>query len=231
MSASENVQSVVTEFWSRNGNSYDTHPTSVLHIHDAAGLWREIWASGMPAVPADVLDVGTGTGQVAMELWRLGHRVTGIDLAEGMLDLARAKARGVENPPGFGIGDAVAPPFPDASFDAITARYVLWTLREPDRALSNWRQLLRPGGRIAIVDGAWSDTYLSTYDADTMDALTLAGASSAEAYTAAIEGAGFRDVTVRELTELYEIELRHSVETNGVDPSEVHYQFLITAVR
>ena len=231
MNASEKVQAVVTEFWSRNGESYDTHPTSVLHIGDAAELWRRTWASGLPTPPADVLDVGTGTGQVAMELWRLGHRVTGIDLAEEMLDLARTKARKAENPPVFTVGDAVTPPFPDASFDAITARYVLWTLREPHRTLSNWRQLLRPGGRIAIVDGAWNDTYISTYDQNTMNALTLAGASSAEAYTAAIEGAGFTDVTVRELTELYEIELRHSTETNGVDRPEVHLQYLITAAR
>jgi SAM-dependent methyltransferase len=49
----------------------------------------------------------------------------------------------------------VAPQFPPASFDAITNRHLLWTLREPEKALANWLALLRPGGRLVAIDGFW----------------------------------------------------------------------------
>jgi SAM-dependent methyltransferase len=53
------------------------------------------------------------------------------------------------------LGDAVAPDFPAAHFDALTSRHLLWTLREPAKAVANWRALLRPGGRLLAVDGFW----------------------------------------------------------------------------
>lgn len=81
--------------------------------------------------------------------------MTGIDLADRMLDVARAKLRpGVANPT-FRSGDAVASAFEPETFDAITSRMVLWTLRGAADAVANWRTLLRPGGRVAAVDGDW----------------------------------------------------------------------------
>jgi ubiquinone/menaquinone biosynthesis C-methylase UbiE len=49
--------------------------------------------------------------------------------------------------------DAVTPAFADASFDALVCRHFLWTLRDLERALANWRRLLRPGGRLIAFDG------------------------------------------------------------------------------
>ncbi|MGH8932096.1 MAG: class I SAM-dependent methyltransferase [Egibacteraceae bacterium] len=64
----------------------------------AKDAWADVCSGALPTPPADVLDVGTGTGQVALLLADLGHRVTGIDLAEGMLALARAKSASMANP-------------------------------------------------------------------------------------------------------------------------------------
>jgi ubiquinone/menaquinone biosynthesis C-methylase UbiE len=99
--------------------------------------------------------VAAGTGFLAFIAASLGHRVTSVDLAEGMLAVARAEAdrRGLR--PRLITGDAVAPDFPDASFDVVTNRHLLWTLLEPEESFANWRRLLRPGGYILAFDGLW----------------------------------------------------------------------------
>jgi hypothetical protein len=74
----------------------------------------------------------------------------------------------------------------------------------------------------------WATPVGRTASAASIDS---AGASSAEAYTAAVEGAGFTGVTVQPLTELYDLELRHRIETKGAERPEVHLQYLITAAR
>ncbi|WP_282700137.1 class I SAM-dependent methyltransferase [Streptomyces sp. CC219B] len=238
------VQEPITSYWSGHGPDYDAHPTSRLHMGEAAQRWQQVWASALPQAPADVLDVGTGTGQVAVHLWQLGHRVTGVDLAEGMLDLARAKAAELDDPPVFRVGDAVRPPLPAASFDAVTARYLLWTLREPVQALRNWHELLRPGGHLAVVDGLWfangidtsRDTpdravFRSAYRPHVVQALTLAESADPQDFAAAVRDAGFVDVRIRDLPEIQAAELELSRDPavgHRVDP---RMQFLITARR
>ena len=150
------LQGKITGFWSAVADGYEAHPGNVpargSREHQA---WVHAIADLLPPAPADVLDAGTGTGFVAMIAAALGHRVTAIDLAEPMLAVARAEAdrRGVAVT--FAAGDAVAPAFAAASFDAIVSRHLIWTLRDIDVALSAWRRLLRPGGRVVAIDGFW----------------------------------------------------------------------------
>src|SRR6187200_525991 len=65
------------------------------------------------------LDVATGTGDLAIELARRGASVVGLDFSDGMLELARKKAPGIE----FVQGNALALDYPDASFDAVTVGF------------------------------------------------------------------------------------------------------------
>ena len=102
-----------------------------------------------------VLDVGTGTGFLALEFAARGHAVTGIDLAPAMLARAQRAATASGLAVAFRAGDAERPPFPDASFDLVVSRHVLWSLADPHAAVGAWRRLLRPGGRMAIADGVW----------------------------------------------------------------------------
>ena len=104
----------------------------------------------------DVLDVGTGTGFLALELAARGHRVTGIDLAPAMLDRARQNAAARSLSVAFRPGDAERPSFPAAALDLVVSRHVLWSLSNPGAAVGAWRRLLRPGGRLAVVDGVWA---------------------------------------------------------------------------
>lgn len=149
-------QERITEFWSSIGQYYNQDPENVVAPDtDEYVAWVEAVRNLLPGEPCDVLDVGTGTGFLAMIISSLGHRVTGIDLAEGMLAVARvdADSRGIH--PRFVIGDAVAPDFPDSSFDVIMSRHLLWTLLEPETAFTNWRRLLRPGGYVVALDSVW----------------------------------------------------------------------------
>jgi SAM-dependent methyltransferase len=226
-----------------HADAYDAHPLSQIHMGPAKDAWARVWAAALPPPPADILDAGTGTGQVSVLLAELGHRVTGVDLAEGMLNLARAKSMGMTNPLTLLVGDAVAPPFPPMSFDVVTCRYLLWTLREPQVALANWYRLLRPGGRLVAVDSTWyaggiprDDSgeqhadradFVRLYDDRVVAALPLAEVDSIDAMAAAVWSAGFADVEVTPLQEIEQLE-----RSLHPDPNiDVQLQFMITAVK
>jgi ubiquinone/menaquinone biosynthesis C-methylase UbiE len=150
------AQAHITAFWSTIASGYEAHGGNVAPYGTASyRRWREALAAVLPAPPADVLDVATGTGYLALAAASLGHRVTAIDLSAPMLDELRGHATERTLVVDARLGDAVAPDFPPASFHAVTNRHLLWTLREPEKALANWLALLRPGGRLVAVDGFW----------------------------------------------------------------------------
>jgi ubiquinone/menaquinone biosynthesis C-methylase UbiE len=110
----------------------------------------------MPRPPADVLDLGCGTGSLSLLLAEQGHRPVGVDLSPLMVEQARRKLTAA----GFDItvmtGDASDPPAEAGhSFDVILVRHLLWTLPDPEGALRRWIGLLRPGGRLVLVEGRW----------------------------------------------------------------------------
>ncbi|KXK61160.1 hypothetical protein AWW66_15040 [Micromonospora rosaria] len=225
------AQERINAYWTGRAPDYDEYQQRPDRLAADQEAWSRIWAEALPPAPADVLDVGTGTGQVAMVLAGLGHRVTGIDLAEGMLDRARQHAATLANPPVIQLGDAVAPDFPAGSFDAVTSRYLMWTLREPEVAVANWARLVRPGGVVAVVDSTWfpggldnaSENFTDFYDARVRDVLPLAAATSIDQTVAVLEKAGLSEVTVTPLTTIYELDRRF-----GVAPNHEHQmQYLI----
>ena len=145
----------IAGFWSERAQGYSERPPDVIDTERAA--WTDVLRQMLPAPPCDLLDVGTGPGDVAWLCAALGHRATGIDRAEGMLAVARAIAPPPPPaiPPTFLPGDAEAPPFPPTSFDVVASRFLLWTLLDPVAALSNWLAVLRPGGRMIAVECLW----------------------------------------------------------------------------
>lgn len=148
------VQDAITGFWGSIAAEYEAHPGNVpARGSEEHEEWIRAVRELLPAAPADVLDIATGTGFVALIAAGLGHRVTGIDLADTMLAEARKNAAERELRVDFRRGDAIAPDLPAASFDAIINRHLFWTLRDPRRALASWQRLLRPGGRVVVIDG------------------------------------------------------------------------------
>lgn len=231
------VQDRMNDYWSRRAPAYDAGQHRPEHRGRDRALWAEVWSAALPPAPADVLDLGCGSGYVTTLLAGLGHRVTGIDLADGMLEVAQqrvAELPATTHPPRLLRGDMVAPDFPDDSFDVLAGRYVLWTLREPGAALAAWRRVLRPDGVLAMVDSTWfpdglgshgSEDFTGSYDDRVRAALPLAEATSIEASAQALRDGGFRDVEVTPLTGLLELDRAH-----GAAPGhDVRLQFLLTA--
>ena len=98
-----------------------------------------------------VLDVGTGTGVVAITAARTGARVTGIDLTPELLEVAHENARiGQVEAIVWTEGDAENLPYPDASFHVVVSQFGHMFAPRPEVAVSEMRRVLKPGGRIAF---------------------------------------------------------------------------------
>jgi demethylmenaquinone methyltransferase/2-methoxy-6-polyprenyl-1,4-benzoquinol methylase len=112
------------------------------------GRWREATARAVVRPGDRVLDVCCGTGDLALADRRAGGRVTGVDFSEPMLARARAKSREID----WVRADALALPFPAASFDAVTVGFGVRHFDDLERGLRELRRVLVPGGRLAVLD-------------------------------------------------------------------------------
>jgi demethylmenaquinone methyltransferase / 2-methoxy-6-polyprenyl-1,4-benzoquinol methylase len=116
-----------------------------------AGLdqrWRETTAAAVVRPGDRVLDVCCGTGDLALAAARAGGRVVGLDFSTPMLERAHRKSSEID----WVEGDALALPFADGSFDAVTIGFGLRNLPDVERGLAELRRVLRPGGRLAILE-------------------------------------------------------------------------------
>ena len=207
------IQKRITGFWSSIATGYEAHPGNVPALDSEEYVeWVKTMAELLPVTPSSVLDVATGTGFVAMIAAQLGHRVTAIDLSEPMLEVARAEANRRDLKIAFLHDDAVAPNFPEKSFEAVVSRHLIWTLRHPVRALRNWRTLVKPGGRVVAIDGFWfkpepdgngaserSGLFDEFYSREIRAALPGWHYFSVEPLAAVVKNAGFSGVRVKVL--------------------------------
>ena len=149
----DSVKASIKGYWNWRSSSYGYDTDRSIEIADR---WESIIKELIPDAPGRrALDVGTGTGQLAVYLARAGFGVTGIDLAENMISLAAQYAADQKLFIDFKTGDAEALDFGHDSFDAIVSRNLLWTLPSPHKALREWRRVLKPGGTLIVSDGLW----------------------------------------------------------------------------
>ena len=117
-----------------------------------AGLdlrWRRLAAAAAVRPGDRVLDAACGTGDLALADRRAGAgAVTGVDFSPRMLERARRKAPGLH----WVEGDLLALPFAAGSFDAATVGFGVRNVADLERALAELRRVLRPGGRLAILE-------------------------------------------------------------------------------
>ena len=155
------VKQQVAAHWGRRAAHFDEDFGHSIRTEAERAAWDRILDLALPRRGAlDALDAGCGTGFLSFELAGRGHRVTGIDFAPAMLAEARRKAvdRGISIR--FEEGDAEQLPFGPGSFDLIVSRHVLWTLPHPEAAIDEWVRVLRPGGRLAVIDGQFDPGFL-----------------------------------------------------------------------
>jgi ubiquinone/menaquinone biosynthesis C-methylase UbiE len=141
-------------YWDRKSATYDAE----------MGFWdrrlfgdsRE-WACGQAA--GDVLEVAVGTG-LNLPCYPAEVTLTGLDLSEGMLAIARDRARGLGRPVTLRQGSAHRLPFAEASFDTVLCTFGLCAIPEPAAAVAEMVRVLRPGGRLILVDHVASSSRL-----------------------------------------------------------------------
>ncbi|WP_406009827.1 class I SAM-dependent methyltransferase [Streptomyces sp. NBC_00637] len=155
--------------WDAAAAAFDEEPDHGLLDPGVRAAWARRLRDWLPEHGCDLLDLGCGTGSLSLLAAEQGHRVTGVDLSPAMIDLARAKLAGRDAV--FLLGDAAAPPVGEQRFDTLLVRHVLWTLPDPARVLRHWRGLVRPGGRLVLVEGVWGTVTPVGIPADRLTAL------------------------------------------------------------
>jgi demethylmenaquinone methyltransferase/2-methoxy-6-polyprenyl-1,4-benzoquinol methylase len=180
-----------------------------------AGLdrrWRRVTVAAVVSPGDHVLDVCCGTGDLAIAARAAGGSVTGLDFSSAMLERARRKEPEIE----WIRGDALALPFADGNFDAATVGFGVRNLDDLEAGLRELARVLRPGGRLGILEitrprGVLAPFYRVWFDTLVPLAGRLLPGGSAYTYLPAsvrrfpgpeqlaslMQAAGFEDVTFR----------------------------------
>ena len=148
------VKQQVAAHWDRRAPTFDEDFGHSIRTPAERAAWDRILDLALAGRGAlECLDAGCGTGFLSFELAARGHHVTGVDFAAAMLAEARRKAAERSVSIRFEEADAEHLPFPAGRFDLVISRHVLWTLPHPEVAIDEWIRVLRPGGRLVVVDG------------------------------------------------------------------------------
>lgn len=120
-------------------------------LDDFRALARRI--AGQISPESNVLEVAPGPGYFAIELAKLGdYRITGLDISETFVEIARANAAKANVSVNFRRGNASAMPFDDQTFDFLLCRAAFKNFTEPVRALEEMYRVLKPCGQALIID-------------------------------------------------------------------------------
>ncbi|MGN8171605.1 class I SAM-dependent methyltransferase [Agrobacterium sp. 22117] len=144
----------IKAYWSARAATFDLSPGHEIFSEDERAAWHRLVLKHLgPGEGRLALDLASGTGVVSHLMDDLGFRVTGLDWAEPMLERAKAKAKSRNRKIAFRMGDAENTMEPDASYDVVINRHLVWTLVDPKAAFCEWMRVLKPSGQVLIVDG------------------------------------------------------------------------------
>lgn len=172
----------IAEMFDGVAEKYDRTNTLLSFGHDKS--WRRSTRAALQLKAGEaVLDLGAGTGVSTQELARSGAYVVGLDISLGMLAVGRRTRPEVP----LVAGDALALPFPDNTFDAVTTSFVIRNVANTPAALRELARVTKPGGRLVICEfshptnGAFRTVYLQ-YLMRSIPAVAKRVASNPDAY-------------------------------------------------
>lgn len=123
---------------------YDSIQAHSVTDPDEINRWRALFSQCPPG--AKLLDIGTGTGYIALIAAECGLAVTAVDWSEPMMAHAREKANANGYKIRFILGETEDLPFDNEVFDVLASRHVIWTLADPPKTFREWFRVLKPGG-------------------------------------------------------------------------------------
>lgn len=150
--ANFSLKEEIRTYWSGRAATFDSQVGHAIKSEAELAAFQSLLRQSFGTQPREVLDLACGTGEITRALLTLGHKVTALDFSEEMLARARAKhgdrARIL-------AGDAERLLDDDGSYDALVTRHLVWTLTDPEAAFAEWFRVLKPGGRLLVIDGDW----------------------------------------------------------------------------
>jgi demethylmenaquinone methyltransferase / 2-methoxy-6-polyprenyl-1,4-benzoquinol methylase len=164
----------VREMFSSIATRYDV--ANIVLSFGVDRWWRHIAVKSAGTGPGRrVLDCATGTGDLALAFRRTGAEVVGTDFCAPMLEPAREKARVAGLEVTFEVADALALPYPDASFDVSSIAFGIRNVDDPERCLQEMARVVKPGGKVLVLEfgqpgGFWGAMY-RTYSRVVMPAV------------------------------------------------------------
>ncbi|MFC3995630.1 class I SAM-dependent methyltransferase [Nocardiopsis sediminis] len=142
----EEVTDQIRRHWDRQARGYDASMSRIERFLFGDG---RAWACAQAV--GETLDVGVGTG-LNLPLYPSGVRITGIDLSPAMLAVARDRGAELGIDADLRVADAERLPFADDAFDTVVCTLTLCSVPDVDLALREMRRVLRPGGRLVLLD-------------------------------------------------------------------------------
>lgn len=251
--ANFNLKEEIRDYWSRRSETFDLAFGHRIPRGPEFDAWQKPVRDHLGPQPLRVLELACGTGEVTALLHDLGHDITALDFSEAMLAVARRKHAGRDRLR-FILADAENPMEPDASFDAVVCRHLVWTLTDPAGAFAEWRRVLKPGGKLIVFDGDWAsptrlgrlaswligvidrvngpdlnyDGALSVRHAAIMSALPFGGGLRPETIIPMLVKAGFRDPQIGSHTPIA-VAQRKTANLRNRLRTLVYRRFILTA--
>jgi ubiquinone/menaquinone biosynthesis C-methylase UbiE len=146
MPATSDTHQRLRRYWDRHARSYDRQ----MGFFDRT-LFGESRSWICEQATGDVLEVAIGTG-LNLTHYPADVRLTGIEWSPAMLDIARRRAAELDRAVDLAEGDAHALAYPEASFDTVVCTLSLCAIPDPSRAVAEMTRVLRPGGRLLLLD-------------------------------------------------------------------------------
>ncbi|MDY0131019.1 MAG: class I SAM-dependent methyltransferase [Methanosarcina vacuolata] len=145
------VKPQIREWWDNAEHDYDAIAAHGVHSEEEKELWTEAITQILGTEQKlKILDMGTGTGFLALLLTELGYDVTGADWAQSKLEKAKKKMEIAGSSVNFVVEDAENLSFEAEKFDAVVSRHLIWTLANPASAFKEWARVTKSGGKVLI---------------------------------------------------------------------------------